>query len=72
MLKKKTDFEANFRAINMFLDENLHDFEIICPIRGVSSTPCTLSVWAHKPTMIACFFEYYTQYTLYSTHRLAG
>ena len=35
----KSDFEAKIRSVNSVSGEKLHDFEIICPARGVHLHP---------------------------------
>ena len=54
-VKKNPDFEANFRGINSVFGENLHDFEIICPIRGVRSHPHAPSAYGrtNRPWLLA-------------------
>ena len=37
--KENSDFEAKIRDVNSVSGEKLHDFEIICPARGVRSQP---------------------------------
>ena len=38
-LKKNSNFEAKIRVVNTVSGEKLHDFEIICPARGLRSYP---------------------------------
>ena len=54
--KGGADFEAKIRGVNSVSGENLHDFEIISPVRGVRTYPRTplrtglylTSCWAHS------------------------
>ena len=41
--QERSDFEAKIRGLNSVSDANLHDFEIICPGRGMRTHPHPLA-----------------------------